>query len=34
VDGGKLSPKGKLLKWDDHGYYEIALDAGELTLAP
>ena len=20
--------------WDDHGYYEIALDAGTLTLSP
>jgi len=34
VDGGTLSQNGKPLAWDDHGYYEVALDAGALTLAP
>ncbi len=34
VDGGVLSQKGQPLVWDTHGYYEVALDAGELTLGP
>lgn len=34
VDGGTLSQNGTDLVWDDHGFYEVALDAGELTLAP
>lgn len=34
VDGGTLRQNGKALDWDGHGYYEIALDAGSLTLAP
>jgi peptidoglycan/xylan/chitin deacetylase (PgdA/CDA1 family) len=34
VDGGTLSQGGAPLVWDPHGYYEIALDAGSLTLAP
>jgi peptidoglycan/xylan/chitin deacetylase (PgdA/CDA1 family) len=34
VDGGTLSQAGKPLAWDDHGYYEVALDAGALTLRP
>jgi peptidoglycan/xylan/chitin deacetylase (PgdA/CDA1 family) len=34
VDGGTLSQRGRVLDWDGHGYYEIALDAGSLTLAP
>jgi peptidoglycan/xylan/chitin deacetylase (PgdA/CDA1 family) len=34
VDGGTLSQGGKPLAWDGRGYYEIALDAGSLTLAP
>lgn len=34
VDGGTLKQGGKVLQWDPHGYYEIALDAGELTLTP
>jgi peptidoglycan/xylan/chitin deacetylase (PgdA/CDA1 family) len=35
VDGGTLTqPGGRTLAWDDHGYYEVALDAGSLTLAP
>lgn len=34
VDGGTLTQGGAPLSWDDHGYYEIALDAGSLTLSP
>jgi peptidoglycan/xylan/chitin deacetylase (PgdA/CDA1 family) len=35
VDGGTLTqPGGKTLAWDEHGYYEVALDAGSLTLSP
>jgi peptidoglycan/xylan/chitin deacetylase (PgdA/CDA1 family) len=34
VDGGTLSQAGQPLPWDGHGYYEIALDAGSLTLSP
>lgn len=34
VDGGTLSQGGQPLTWDDHGYYEIKLDAGPITLAP
>jgi peptidoglycan/xylan/chitin deacetylase (PgdA/CDA1 family) len=34
VDGGTLSQRGKPLAWDDHGYYEVALDAGALVLGP
>jgi hypothetical protein len=34
VDGGTLWQNGKPLTWDGHGYYEIALDAGSLTLSP
>lgn len=34
VDGGTLEQRGVPLEWDDHGYYEVALDAGELTLSP
>jgi peptidoglycan/xylan/chitin deacetylase (PgdA/CDA1 family) len=35
VDGGTLTqPGGKTLAWDDRGYYEVALDAGSLTLSP
>jgi hypothetical protein len=34
VDGGTLSQGGSPLAWDEHGYYEIALDAGSLTLSP
>ena len=32
VDGGALSQGRKDLVWDEHGYYEVALDARELTL--
>jgi hypothetical protein len=34
VTGGTLSQGGTPLVWDDHGYYEVALDRGSLTLAP
>jgi hypothetical protein len=34
VDGGTLSQGGRALPWNDHGFYEIALDAGSLTLSP
>lgn len=32
VDGGELSQKSVPLVWNGHGFYEVALDAGELTL--
>jgi len=34
VDGGTLAQAGRTLTWDEHGYYEVALDAGTLTLSP
>jgi peptidoglycan/xylan/chitin deacetylase (PgdA/CDA1 family) len=34
VDGGTLSQFGATLPWNGHGYYEVSLDAGSLTLAP
>ena len=34
VPGGRLTQGGAELPWDAHGYYEIALDAGSVTLAP
>jgi peptidoglycan/xylan/chitin deacetylase (PgdA/CDA1 family) len=34
VDGGTLSQNGRPLPWSPHGYYELALDAGSLTLSP
>jgi peptidoglycan/xylan/chitin deacetylase (PgdA/CDA1 family) len=34
TNGGTLSQKGAPLSWDDHGYYEVALDEGRLTLGP
>jgi peptidoglycan/xylan/chitin deacetylase (PgdA/CDA1 family) len=34
TDGGTLKQGNTTLTWDDHGYYEIALDAGTLTLSP
>jgi hypothetical protein len=34
VDGGTLTQAGQTLAWDEHGYYEVALDAGSLTLSP
>jgi peptidoglycan/xylan/chitin deacetylase (PgdA/CDA1 family) len=32
VDGGTLRQGDKVLQWDPHGYYEVALDVGSLTL--
>jgi peptidoglycan/xylan/chitin deacetylase (PgdA/CDA1 family) len=34
VEGGTLTQEGQALAWDGHGYYEIALDAGSVTLTP
>lgn len=34
VDGGTLSQGGVPLPWNEHGFYEVDLDAGELTLTP
>ena len=34
VDGGTLTQGGNALTCNDHGYYEIALDAGSVTLSP
>lgn len=34
VDGGTLTQAGRPLAWDDHGYYEVALEAGALSLGP
>jgi len=34
VSGGKVKQCGTELTWDDHGYYEINLDAGSLTITP
>jgi peptidoglycan/xylan/chitin deacetylase (PgdA/CDA1 family) len=34
VAGGTLTQGGNALPWNDHGYYEIALDAGSVTLSP
>jgi len=34
VTGGKVKQCGSELAWDDHGYYEINLDAGSLTISP
>jgi len=34
VDGGRLFQGDRPLRWDDHGFYEVALDAGSLTLRP
>ncbi len=33
TDGGTLKQGNTVLQWDDHGYYEISLDAGTLTLS-
>lgn len=33
VTGGKLSQRGSTLKWNDAGYYEVALDPGSLTIS-
>ncbi len=34
VDGGTLQQGGQTLTWDEHGYYEVSLDAGSLTWGP
>lgn len=34
VNGGTLQQNGAALPWDEHGYYEVSLDAGSLTLSP
>ncbi|HTA89912.1 MAG TPA: polysaccharide deacetylase family protein [Polyangiaceae bacterium] len=34
VDGGTLTQSGSPLPWDEHGFYEVSLDAGTLTLTP
>jgi hypothetical protein len=34
VDGGTLTQGGSAVPWNDRGYYEIALDAGSVTLGP
>jgi peptidoglycan/xylan/chitin deacetylase (PgdA/CDA1 family) len=34
VTGGTLLQAGLPLEWDEHGYYEVALDLGSLTLQP
>ena len=34
VGGGKLTQGGQALTWSGHGFYEVSLDAGSLTLAP
>jgi peptidoglycan/xylan/chitin deacetylase (PgdA/CDA1 family) len=34
VDGGTLLQNGRPLVWDHHGYYEVALDKGSVTLIP
>ncbi len=34
VTGGNLTQKGAALPWNAHGFYEVALDAGSLTLSP
>jgi peptidoglycan/xylan/chitin deacetylase (PgdA/CDA1 family) len=34
VGGGTLKQGGTALAWNDHGYYEVALDAGMLTVSP
>jgi len=33
TDGGVLKQGSTTLVWDDHGYYEVSLDAGTLTLS-
>jgi hypothetical protein len=30
--GGTVTQKGETIPWDDHGYYQISLDAGEVTI--
>jgi hypothetical protein len=30
--GGTVTQKGQTIPWNDHGYYEISLDAGAVTI--
>jgi len=32
--GGTLTQGGEPVPWDEHGYYQISLDAGSVTLSP
>jgi hypothetical protein len=32
TSGGTLTQKGAEVPWDSHGYYQISLDAGEVTI--
>jgi len=32
TSGGTVTQKGEPIGWDDHGYYQISLDAGEVTI--
>jgi hypothetical protein len=34
VSGGTVTQCGTELAWDEHGYYEINLDAGSVTISP
>jgi hypothetical protein len=34
VPGGTLSQDGQALSWNEHGFYEVALDVGTVTLVP
>ncbi len=34
VTGGTVKQNGAAIAWDEHGYYEVALDAGSLTISP
>ena len=34
VTGGTVKQCGTELSWDDHGYYELNLDAGSVTISP
>jgi peptidoglycan/xylan/chitin deacetylase (PgdA/CDA1 family) len=32
TSGGTVTQKGETIPWNDHGYYQISLDAGEVTV--
>jgi len=32
TSGGTVTQKGNAVAWDPHGYYQISLDAGEVTV--
>lgn len=32
TNGGTVTQKGNTIPWDPHGYYQISLDAGEVTV--